>query len=77
MQIADRCSTLRYSATKRLEIISDDEKKILLGWSRIDANRIEETTREPLAKYINTAAIILNLLLEYGFKPRDDIVHYW
>ena len=76
-QIADRCSTLRYTATKRLEIISEDEKKILLGWSKIDPNRIEQTIREPIAQYINTAAIALNLLLEYGFKPRDNIVHYW
>ena len=76
-QIADRCSTLRYTATKRLETIDDNEKQILLGWSKIDANRIEEITREPVSQYINTAAIAINLLLEYGFKPRDNIIHYW
>ena len=57
--------------------MSDDEKKIVLGWSKIDTHRIEETTKEPVAQYLNTAALTLNLLLEYGFKPRDNIVHYW
>ena len=55
----------------------EDEKKLLLGWSKIDPHRIEETTKESLAQYLNTAAIALNLLLEYGFKPRDNIAHYW
>jgi hypothetical protein len=57
--------------------MSKEEILKVLEWSKIDVHRIEETTLESLTQYLNTAAIGLNLLLEYGFKPRDDIVHYW
>ena len=30
-----------------------------------------------MSEYIDTAAIAVNLLLEYGFKPREGVEHYW
>lgn len=57
--------------------MSPEERNIVLQFSKIDISRIELETGEKLHDYLNTAAIALNLLLEFGFKPREDIVHYW
>lgn len=57
--------------------MTPDEKTTVLQWSKIETNRIEQVTGETITEYINTSAIALNLLLEYGFKGREEIVHYW
>jgi hypothetical protein len=57
--------------------MSPEERNTVLQFSKIDISRIELETGEKLHDYLNTAAIALNLLLEFGFKPREDIVHYW
>ncbi len=53
------------------------ERNTVLQFSKIDLSRIELETGEKLNDYLNTAAIALNLLLEFGIKPGEDIVHYW
>ena len=57
--------------------MSPEERNTVLQFSKIDISRIELETGEKLHDYLNTAAIALNLLLEFGFKPREDIMHYW
>jgi len=57
--------------------MSPEERNTVLQFSKIDISKIELETGEKLHDYLNTAAIALNLLLEFGFKPREDIVHYW
>jgi hypothetical protein len=57
--------------------MSPEERNTVLQFSKIDLSRIELETGEKLHDYLNTAAIALNLLLEFGFKPREDIMHYW
>ena len=76
-QVATQCSLIRKAATGKFEIMSPEERNTVLQFSKIDISRIELETGEKLHDYLNTAAIALNLLLEFGFKPREDIVHYW
>jgi hypothetical protein len=75
--VATQCSLIRKAATGKFEIMSPEERNTVLQFSKIDISRIELETGEKLHDYLNTAAIALNLLLEFGFKPREDIMHYW
>ena len=57
--------------------ITEDEKKFLFLYAGLDANKIEGSTLEGKAQYIQNMTLVINLFFEYGFKAKQDYAHYW
>jgi hypothetical protein len=57
--------------------ITEAEKKFLFLYAGLDADKIEGSTLEGKAQYIQNMALAINLFFEYGFKAKQDCTHYW
>jgi hypothetical protein len=58
-------------------ILTDDDKRFLIIYAKLDQANIDEVTGEWVDRYCSNMLLVLNKMFEYGFVPDAQKIHYW